>query len=57
MAIAAFPVQEPVAAGVDHKIDHTQAADTALMAVIEAWPLLPSAVRTGILAIVNGVIP
>jgi hypothetical protein len=25
--------------------------------VIEAWPLLPSAIRTGILAIVNGVIP
>jgi hypothetical protein len=27
------------------------------MAVIKAWPRLPSAVRTGILAIVNGVIP
>jgi len=57
LPIAAFPVQEPVAAGVDHEIDHTQATDPALMTVIEAWPRLPSAVRTGILAIVNGVIP
>jgi hypothetical protein len=57
LPIAANPEQEPAAAAVDHKIDHTEPADPALMAVIEAWPRLPSAVRAGILAIVDGVAP
>jgi hypothetical protein len=39
---------------VDHAVDHSQSADPALRSVIEAWPRLPMAVRTGILAIIEG---
>jgi hypothetical protein len=48
-----FPEENDGSGPVDHTVDHTQPADPALSAVVEAWSDLPPAVRAGILAMVQ----
>jgi hypothetical protein len=56
--------QNPTEAGCDRPLTATQnappyceVADSNLAAVVEAWPKLPEAVRTGIAALVKATLP
>jgi len=47
------PAENNTSSGVDHSFDHSHSADPEIAVVAEAWPRLPAAIRTGILAMVR----